>query len=253
MGKLYIVGIGPGDPSLRTQASVQALMKATTVIGYRTYVDLVFDLLNGKNVIRSNMREELRRARLALTYALDNGEAVALISDGDPQVYGMASPTLELACLNNYDMGKIEIIPGVTAALAAAARLGAPLSMDFAVISLSDLLVPAQEILNRVEKASESDFVIVFYNLINKELLTKAMGIIAKYRGPKTPVGIVKSAYRKGERVIVTDISRWAEFIDMIDMRTTLIIGNSKSYVCNNRIITPRGYLGKYGWFNGGH
>ncbi|KUO79799.1 MAG: cobalt-precorrin-3B C(17)-methyltransferase [Vulcanisaeta sp. JCHS_4] len=253
MGKLYIVGIGPGDPLLRTQASIQALMEATTVIGYRTYVDLVFDLLNGKNVTRSEMREELRRARLALTYALDNGETVALISDGDPQVYGMASPTLELACLNNYDMGKIEIIPGVTAALAAASRLGAPLSMDFAVISLSDLLIPAQEILNRVEKASEGDFVIVFYNLINKELLTKATGIIAKYRGPKTPVGIVRSAYRKGERVIVTDISRWAEFIDMIDMQTTLIIGNSKSYVCNNRIITPRGYLSKYGWFNGGH
>jgi precorrin-3B C17-methyltransferase len=247
MGKLYIVGIGPGDPLLRTQASIQALMEAMTVIGYKTYVDLVLDLLNGKNVIRSNMREELRRAQLALTYALDNGETVALISDGDPQVYGMASPTLELACLNNYDMGKIEIIPGVTAALAAASRLGAPLSMDFAVISLSDLLVPAQEILNRVEKASEGDFVIAFYNLINKELLTKAMKIVARYRSLQTPVGIVRSAYRRGERVIITDISRWAEFMDMIDMQTTLIIGNSRSYVCNNRIITPRGYLSKYG------
>jgi len=246
MGRLYVVGVGPGDSRLRTQASVEALRRASTVIGYRTYVDLVRDLLEGKAVYSFNMREELKRAELALVHAFDKGEVVALVSDGDPQVYGMASPTLELACVYGYDLGGVEVVPGVTAAVAAGARLGAPLSMDFAVVSLSDLLVPAEQILARVEKAAEGDFVIVFYNPINKSLLVKAMAVVARYRSPSTPVGLVKSAYREGERVVTTELGRWLEHLDEVDMRTTIVVGNSQSYVCGGRFITPRGYLSKY-------
>ncbi|GAB6947671.1 precorrin-3B C(17)-methyltransferase [Vulcanisaeta sp. JCM 16161] len=246
MGRLFIVGFGPGDPLLRTYMSVDAIRRSNVVIGYNTYVDLISDLLNGKEVMRFNMREELKRAEAALTHAFDLGENVALVSDGDPQVYGMASPTLELACMRNYDMDQIEVVPGVTAALAAASRLGAPLSMDFAVISLSDLLIPRSEILSRVRHAAEGDFVIVFYNLINKELLINSMDIITRYRSPSTPVGIAKSVYRQGENVVITSLAQWRDYLGIINMQSTIIVGNSKTYVCRGRMITPRGYTNKY-------
>ncbi|MGC8544052.1 MAG: precorrin-3B C(17)-methyltransferase [Vulcanisaeta sp.] len=246
MGRLFIVGFGPGDPSLRTYMSVDAIKRSSVIIGYNTYIDLISDLLNGKEIMRFNMREELKRAETALTHAFDFGENVALVSDGDPQIYGMASPTLELACIRNYDMDQIEVVPGVTAALAVASRLGTPLGMDFAVISLSDLLIPRGEILSRVRYAAEGDFVIVLYNLINKELLINSMNIIARYRSSEIPVGIARSVYRRGENVVTTSLARWRDYLEIIDMQTTIIVGNSKTYVCGGRMITPRGYTNKY-------
>ncbi|BCU70893.1 precorrin-3B C(17)-methyltransferase [Stygiolobus caldivivus] len=243
-GKLFIVGTGPGAPPVRTFRMVEAIKQSDVIVAYTTYAKLVGDLVDGKEVITARMKEELLRARVAIQKALE-GKTVSLISSGDPQVYGMASPALEMMCKNNVDLD-VEIVPGVTAALAASARLGSPLAMDFASISLSDLLVPAEEILHRVRKAVEGDFVIALYNPINKPLLEKAMSIIAEWRKPETPIGIVKSAYREDEEVVVTTLSDWKKYEGIINMITTIIVGNSRSYICNGKIITPRGYDRRY-------
>ena len=243
-GKLFIVGTGPGAPPVRTFRMVEAIKQSDVIVAYTTYAKLVGDLVDGKEVVTARMKEELLRARVAIQKALE-GKTVSLISSGDPQVYGMASPALEMICKNNVDL-EVEIVPGVTAALAASAKLGSPLAMDFASISLSDLLVPAEEILHRVRKAVEGDFVIALYNPINKPLLEKAMSIIAEWRKPETPVGIVKSAYREDEEVVVTTLSDWKKYEGIINMITTIIVGNSRSYICNGKIITPRGYDRRY-------
>jgi len=243
-GKIYIVGIGPGDKGNRTLRMIGAIKESDVIVAYTTYAELIKDLIDGKEVITARMKEELYRAKVAIKKALE-GHIVSLISSGDPQVYAMASPTLEMICANKVNVG-VEIIPGVTASLASAAKLGAPLSMDFAVISLSDLLVSADEILFKVKKAVEGDFVIAFYNPINKPLLLKAMDIVSQHRKGDTPVGIVKGAYRENEEVIVTTLADWQKYLDKINMVTTIIVGNSKSYICNGKIITPRGYTSRY-------
>lgn len=239
-GKLYIVGVGPGAPGLRTLRAIEVIRESDVVVAYTTYANLIRDLVDGKELITARMREEVFRASIAIRKALEN-HVVSLVSDGDPQIYGMAGLTLELMSRGNIELD-FEVVPGVTAGLAVASRLGAPLSMDFAVISLSDLLIPASEILFRVRKAAEGDFVIVFYNPINKDLLRDAMRIVSEYRKPSTPVGIVKNAYRANEVVVVTTLSGWRDHEDMVDMSTTIIVGNSRSYVWRNWIITPRGY-----------
>ncbi|MFP3197904.1 MAG: precorrin-3B C(17)-methyltransferase [Sulfolobaceae archaeon] len=243
-GKLFIIGTGPGAPPIRTFRMVEAIKQSDVIVAYTTYAKLIGDLVDGKEVITARMKEELYRARVAIQ-KVQEGKVVSLISSGDPQVYGMASPALEMMCKNNLELD-FEIVPGVTAALAAAARLGSPLAMDFASISLSDLLVPAEEILHRIKKAAEGDFVIVLYNPINKPLLERAMAIISEYRKPETPVGIVKSAYREDEQVIITNLSDWKKHEGVINMITTMIIGNSRTYTCNGKMITPRGYDRRY-------
>jgi len=247
-GKIYIIGIGPGDKGNRTLRMIDAIKESDVIVAYETYAELVKDLTEGKEVITAKMKEELYRARTAIKKALE-GHTVALISSGDPQVYAMASPTLEMICANNVDVN-VEIIPGVTASLASAAKLGSPLSMDFVVISLSDLLVPAEEILFKVKKAVEGDFVIALYNPINKPLLLKAMEIISQQRKGETPVGIVKGAYRDNEEVIVTTLRDWQNYLNKINMVTTLIVGNSKTFICNGKMITPRGYTSRYDYVN---
>lgn len=239
-GKLYIVGVGPGAPGLRTLRAIEVIRESDVVVAYTTYANLIRDLVDGKELITARMREEVFRAGIAIRRALEN-HVVSLVSGGDPQIYGMAGLALELMSRGNIELD-FEVVPGVTAGLAVASRLGAPLSMDFAVISLSDLLIPASEILFRVRKAAEGDFVIVFYNPINKDLLRDAMRIVSEYRKPSTPVGIVKNAYRANEVVVVTTLSGWRDHEDMVDMSTTIIVGNSRSYVWRNWIITPRGY-----------
>ncbi|WP_243680470.1 SAM-dependent methyltransferase [Vulcanisaeta souniana] len=211
-------------------AAINAIRDSDVVIGYNTYVNLISDLINGKEVVRSRMHEEVMRARLAIEKALD-GHVVSLVSGGDPQVYGLASLVLELL---NKEGGldlRPTIIPGVTAALAAAARLGAPLNMDFAVINLSNLLVNDEEIMMRVKAAAGGDFVIALYNLISKDVLVKAMNLISTFRSASTPVGIVRNAYRDGEFVLTTNLGNWMRYLEAVDMNTTLIIGNSRTYV----------------------
>ncbi|WP_338603732.1 precorrin-3B C(17)-methyltransferase [Sulfolobus tengchongensis] len=246
MGKLYIVGIGPGSKEQRTIKAQKILEDSNVIIGYNTYLRLISDVLNDKKeIIGARMREEIFRANTAIEKALDSKNTVALVSSGDPQVYGMAGLVFDLIARRNLDLD-VEVIPGVTAALAAAARLGSPLSLDFVVISLSDLLIPRDEILHKVTKAAEADFVIAFYNLINERLLVEAMDIVSKYRKPDTPVGLVKSAYRDNESIVITTLSSWKEHMEEISMTTTMIIGNSLTYRYKNYMITPRGYERKY-------
>lgn len=163
------------------------------------------------------------------------------MSGGDPQIYGLASLVLELISKEELDL-RPTIIPGVTAAFAAATRLGAPLNMDFAVVNLSNLLVSDEEIMMRIRAAASGDFVIALYNPINKDVLIKAMNLISMFRNASTPVGIVRNAYRNGELVIITNLSNWMRYLEVINMNTTLIIGNSRTYVYRGFMITPRGY-----------
>ncbi|AWR96297.1 precorrin-3B C(17)-methyltransferase [Acidianus sulfidivorans JP7] len=244
-GKLYIVGVGPGDPKARTLEAIESIKKSNVIVAYTTYAELIKDLTEGKEVITAKMKEEIFRTKTSVEKALE-GNTVSLVSSGDPQVYGMAGLTLEYLCRKDIKNLDVEIVPGVTAANAAAARLGSPLSLDYVVLSLSDLLIPREEILHKAKMATLGDFVIVLYNPINKPLLIETMKIVKETRKPETPVGIVKKAYRKDEKVIITDLKDWEKYINEIDMITTIIIGNSRTFVCNGKMITPRGYSNKY-------
>jgi len=192
-------------------------------------------------VISGRMGREVERAKIAVMEALKNKQVV-VISSGDAGVYGMAGVVLEVAAVENAEV-PIGIIPGVTAATVAASKLGAPLVNDFAVISLSDLLTPWGQIEKRLEAAAEADFVIVLYNPQSPgrtEPLTKAHQILLRYRNPETPVGIARLAGRDGEKIAITTLKGMVDA--EIDMVTTVIVGNSKTRVVNNRMVTPRGY-----------
>jgi adenosylcobyric acid synthase len=251
-GKLWVVGLGPGDVLHLTPAARQAIEQADVIAGYKTYLELIPELIAEKELLSSGMRQEVERCRLALERAAA-GDRVALICSGDAGVYGMAGLILELA----EEMGKhagsplrcdIEMIPGVSAVQAAAARLGAPLMHDFSVISLSDLLTPWPLIRQRLNAAAGADFVIALYNPKSRGRTTQigaAREILLRYRGPATPVGIVRNACREGEEVTVTTL---AEMLNCeIDMFSLVMIGNSSTFVdASGRMVTPRGYAGKY-------
>lgn len=244
-GKLYIVGIGPGGTEHLTKKAEKALQSSEYVIGNGTYLDQISVVIREAKLIRSGMGGEVERAKKAVELSGDH--VVSIVSGGDANVYGMAGLVLEVA--QKEGIIDIEIIPGVTAVSAAASLLGAPIVTDFAVISLSDLLTPMDVIERRFKCAAEADFVIAIYNPKSrnrKENFGKAVGIIRKYRNDNTPVGIVKSATREGETVIVTTLGKIMEYNDIIDMSTLVIVGNSESRLWNNMIITPRGYQRKY-------
>jgi precorrin-3B C17-methyltransferase len=225
-----------------TPKAKQELERADVIVGYATYVKLVRSIIKpDAEVISGRMGREVERARIAVRYALEN-KRVVVISSGDPGVYGMAGVVLEVAALENAEV-PIEIVPGVTAATAAASKLGAPIVGDFAVISLSDLLTPWSVIEKRLEAAAEADFVIVLYNPQSPgrtEPLAKAHKILLRYRSPETLVGIVRLAGRDGEETVITTLK---EMLDAeVDMVTTVIVGNSTTRVVNKRMVTPRGY-----------
>src|SRR5262245_53290819 len=200
-GKLFLVGFGPGGHDHLTFRARQVIAESEVVIGYSTYIKLIADLLDDKEVIRKGMTEELDRATEAIDLAR-SGKTVALVSSGDIGIYGMAGPTFE--CLRECgwqpgDNPDVEVVPGVTARSACASLLGAPLMHDFASISLSDLLTPWPVIERRIEAAGVGDFVIALYNPQSKRRtwqLGRTQEILLRYRNPTTPVGIIKSAYR---------------------------------------------------------
>jgi precorrin-3B C17-methyltransferase len=234
-----VVGLGPGGEETLTPQARSALLQAEVIVGYTTYINLIRPLISGKTVVASGMKKETERARAAVAEA-QKGRQVVVISSGDPGVYGMAGPVLEVV---PPDMD-VRIIPGVTAATATAAALGAPLIHDFAVISLSDLLTPWEEIERRLDAAAAADFVIVLYNPRSKGReahLQSSLGIIGRYRKEDTPVGTVKNCGRSGEETKVTSLS--ALNPRDVDMTTTVIIGNSRTRVVYGRMVTPRGYL----------
>ncbi len=225
-----------------------AIEKADAVVGYSTYIRLIGPLLKDKDVISTGMTTEVERCREAIRLAAA-GQAVALISSGDPGIYGMAGLVLELLSEEENSPAPpfdLEIIPGVPAVCSAAASIGAPLMHDFAVISLSDLLTPWELIEKRLSLAAQGDFVIALYNPRSKgrpENLAKALEVIRRHRAADTPVGVVKDSAREGERITLTSLKEIP--VQDVDMTTMVIIGNSSSFSFLGYIVTPRGYKGK--------
>ncbi len=241
MSTIKVIGIGPGNLEEMTPRARTAMEEADLIVGYNTYIDLVEEHFPGKTFLRSGMTREVERCRLVLEKA-EEGNKVALISSGDSGIYGMAGIMLEVA---NQAQSRIpvEIIPGITAAGAAAAVLGAPLMHDFAVISLSDLLTPLDLIYHRVEQAAMGDFILCLYNPKSKkrtQAIEKVQEILLKHQKGDTPVGIVRNACRENESSCITDLKGMLEAD--IDMFSVVIIGNSSTYVEGGKIITPRGY-----------
>lgn len=239
MKKLYVVGIGAGDYDGMTVGAVKALERADVIVGYTVYCDLVRPYFKDKTFISTPMMKETERCRLALGRAAD-GETVALICSGDAGIYGMASPVLELAGEYGVD---VKIIAGVTAASSGAALLGSPLTCDFAVISLSDLLTPAETIEKRLEHAAAADLCIVLYNPSSKKRadhLKRACEMIMKYRKPETVCGTARNIGRDGEESRVLTLAELAE--TDTDMFTTVFVGNSETKIINGRMVVPRGY-----------
>ncbi len=234
------MGLGPGGRDHLTPAAQAALRAAEVVVGYRPYLDLVSDLLAGKRTVASGMREEVPRAQAAIAEA-QRGARVAVVSTGDAGIYGMAGLVMELLP-DDCDI-PVEVVPGITAASAAAACLGAPLMNDFAVISLSDLMTPLAVIEQRLRAAAAGDFVIALYNPRSHrrhEPLANALAILRAQRPPNTPVGLVRNALRAEQAVHITTLAELVE--GEVDMLTTVIVGNSMTAVRHGRMVTARGY-----------
>lgn len=240
--KLYVVGIGPGNPGQMSRLAYEIINQVEFVIGYKTYINLIEEIISEEQeVYSSGMGQEKERAERAIQLA-GTGHRVAVISSGDSGVYGMAGLVLELVEKSNYKID-VEVIPGVTAANAAAAVLGAPLMHDYTVISLSDIMTPWDIIEKRLKSAAEADFITALYNPKSSkrtEQIEIAHRIFLDHRSSETPVGIVRQAGRKGEEKVITTLIEMLE--EKIDMLTTVIIGNSQTYIADQKIITPRGY-----------
>jgi cobalt-precorrin 5A hydrolase / precorrin-3B C17-methyltransferase len=242
-GHLAVVGLGPGDPALRTPAAAAAVRGADVVIGYGPYVDLAGDLLAARQVaVRSPIGAEAERVAEALRRAAA-GEQVALVCSGDPGVYAMASLVCELA--PRHGDPPVTVVPGVTAALAAAAVLGAPLGHDHAAVSLSDLLTPWAVIERRLRAVAEGDFTVSLYNPRSKRRtgqLDRALEILAAHRPRGTPAAIVTDVARPAQRVVRTTLDDLDP--EQVDMLSLVVVGSSTTRWQGNRMITPRGYLG---------
>lgn len=215
------------------------------MVGYKTYLDLINELLIGREVFSSRMMKEVERCRKSLELAAA-GRTVTLVCGGDPGIYAMAGLVFEVA-RERFREVEIEVVPGIAAVNACAARLGAPLMHDFACVSLSDLLTPWAVIEKRLAAAAGADFVLVIYNPRSKkrtEQIVRAREIILAHRAPETPVGIVTAATRENEKIILTSL---AGMLDReIGMQSTVIVGNSRTFVWLDRMVTPRGYADKY-------
>jgi len=243
-GRLALVGLGPGARDLLTPRAADELRRASVVVGLDQYVEQVRDLLRpGTRILATGLGSEQERARSAVEQAR-LGYAVALVGSGDAGVYAMASPALDSA----GDDIDVSGVPGVTAALAASALLGAPLGHDHAAISLSDLHTPWEAIEQRVRAAGYGDFVVCFYNPRSSGRdwqLPKALAIMGERRPPGTPVGLVRNASRPGERVTVTTLAEVD--VEAVDMHTIVVVGSSHTRVVARRMVTPRGYRGDGG------
>jgi precorrin-3B C17-methyltransferase len=250
-GSLAIVGLGPGKREYMTARALKAIASADYVLGHASYLQPLEPLLTGKNVISSSMGKEVDRARQAIELA--RSHSVAIVSGGDAGVYGMASIVLEVL-EHSGDLIDVEVIPGITAANAAASRAGSPLSGDFAVISLSDLLTPLEVIEKRLDAFFSVGIPVVLYNPKSKgrpHNFSLAVEHARKYLACTTPVAIVRNALRDDEETIITTLGDIEASAGKIDMHTTVIIGGSESRIWRmgdnvKGIITPRGYHRKY-------
>ena len=240
MGRIYVVGIGPGDKEMMTEQAQRVLEMCDIIVGYKTYTDIVRNYYPDKEYFENGMRQETERCKKCVELAKE-GRTVALICSGDAGIYGMASPLLETAAEEGFD--DIEIVPGITAALSGAAVLGAPVGHDLCIISLSDLLTPWERIEKRLRAAAEGDFCIAIYNPSSHkrvDYLKKACEILMEKISPDTACGYVRNIGREGT---VSKVCTLAELSDeQVDMFTTVFIGNSMTRTVNGRLITPRGY-----------
>lgn len=259
---LHVVGLGPGNACLLAPEARAVLERARVIAGYKGYMELVPpELKAGKELVSTGMTGEMARVNAALDAALQ-GRECALVCSGDPGVYALAGLALELVELRGLCPADLplNIVPGIPAVCAAAAALGAPLMHDFACISLSDLLTPWPLIAKRLECAFAGDFVVALYNPRSKRRVTQleeALAAALRHRAPETPVGLVKNAWREDMRVSISPLARLDP--GSADMLSILIIGNSQSRIvpgrgerplaweCGARMLTPRGYLEKYG------
>ena len=248
-GKIFLVGFGPGSAEHMSYRAREAIAESDVVIGYSTYIKLVKDLLEGKEVVRKGMTEEIDRCVEAYDQA-KLGKTVALISSGDIGVYGMAGPTYEVLLQSGWTPNsgiEVEIVPGTTALSACASLVGAPLTHDFCSISLSDLLTPWPTIAKRIDAAGRSDFVVALYNPKSgrrTQQIVEAQRILLQYRKADTPVAIVKSAYRDLQDIQMTTLDKMSEH--KIGMLSTVLVGNSSTFMQEGLMITPRGYANKY-------
>ncbi len=231
--------MGPGSYDQMTIRAAQALKEAQVIAGYSVYVELVKPHFPDKEYLVTPMRKEADRCRMAIDAACA-GKSVAMISSGDAGVYGMAGLIYELA--QGRDL-QIEVIPGVTAALSGGAVLGAPLTHDFAVISLSDLLTPWEKIEARLDMAARADFSIVLYNpssMKRADYLRRAVEILLRHKAPETVCGAVRNIGRAGEAYELMSLTELADY--QADMFTTVFIGNSQTRNLSGKMVTPRGY-----------
>ncbi len=240
MKKIYVIGIGPGSYENLTIKADRALEGADVIVGYTVYVELVRQYYPNKEFLVTTMRKEVERCELAFEEAM-KGRQVAMVCSGDAGVYGMAGLMYEVGV--KYPEVELEIIPGITAALGGGAILGAPLTHDFVVISLSDLLTPWETIAERLECAAKGDFCVSIYNPSSRkraDYLMKACDILMKYKSPETICGIVRNIAREGEEA---DIIKLGELRDtQVHMFTTVFVGNAATKVMDGKMITPRGY-----------
>ena len=246
VGKLYLVGLGPGDPGHLTPAALEAIADSDELVGYRFYIDQVAGSVTDKVLHSMELGQELERASLAVDIAY-SGRTVAVVSSGDAGIYGMAGPVYRVLTDRGWNGNEpaVETVPGVSALQSAAALLGSPLMQDFCAISLSDLLTPWEQIVRRLEAAAAGDFVAVLYNPRSRRRthqLDDARKIFLNHRPASTPVGIVRHAYRPEQAVSLADLGGLDGANLGVDMFTTVVIGNSNTYVHEGRMVTPRGY-----------
>lgn len=240
--KIYVIGTGPGEASQLTGKALEALNDSDLIVGYQVYIDLIKHLVPDKETFSTPMKGEVERCKYAVE-AASTGKKVAVISSGDAGIYGMAGLIYEvLEAYGNLEI-QVEVIPGITAALSAAAVLGAPLTNDFAVISLSDLLTRWEDIEIRLRLAARAGFSICIYNPSSRKrgyYLRKACEIIMSEISSSTPCGYVKNIGREGQESKILTLEELAA--ERVDMFTTVIIGNSNTRILNNKLVTFRGY-----------
>lgn len=253
-GRLVAVGLGPGQPEGMTQRARGALLDAEHIVGYTTYVDLLPEEVteSAEELYDTPMCGEVSRTEEAIDRALA-GNDVAIIGSGDPNVYALAGLALEILESKEAtaSMVDFEVVPGVPAAQSCGARLGAPLVNDTVSISLSDHLTPMPTIESRLHAAAKEGFTIAIYNPWSRkrrENFRKCCEVLMEHRAPDTPVGIVHGAGRDDEQVDIVELRELEELgeTDLVDMTTTILVGNEETYVWDGRMVTPRGYESKY-------
>lgn len=236
-----------------SERALEVMDEVELVVGYKTYLELIASVIRGKETYSTGMTREVDRVTAAIDNAL-NGRSCALISGGDPGVYAMAGLVLEILSRRGIECNtgaeeslELEVVPGIPALCAGAALLGAPLTHDFAAISLSDLLTPWDKIEKRLDAAAAADFVIVIYNPVSRKRnwqLGRAREIMLRHKAENTPVGIVRGAMRENQR-IQTGFLKDLHILE-VDMQSIVFVGNRSTYHWKNFMITPRGYSGKY-------